>query len=443
MLAETRREGPHRRPVGVRHVAGGDGSDLAPPEHRGRRQGGGEPARLELRVGHHLAEARYGRGRHPRRLEALEPDPGGRPPEPRAQLGAHRLPVRDEVRIGREPRIVPQLRAAEGLEQAVHLRAGEGGDLHVAVRGREHVRGRELRQGLVAEQLRLLAGREVVVVQRIEEGDGRIEHGHVEELAGPGLLAAAKGGRDGERGHHPGGDVDDRGYGPGGAGLLMTVRGHHPRGGLDGAVERGHGPARPLLAVAGDRAVDDRRPPPADGLVAEPEPPDHPGLEVLDQHVRPPDDPLDGRPPLGALEVDGEGAFVVVDPDEGGGHLPLPEAGEVQHPARDVAARRRLDLDDLRPEQRELVGRDRAGHDLGEVDDPDPLERLAHRSRTPEPEPEVRTSRPRGGPRPPRPRRCGAGGTRASTCRRSRRGRGGGRRPDRSARAPRSGSRRR
>ena len=67
-------------------------------------------------------------------------------------------------------------------------------------------------------------------------------------------------------------------------------------------------------------------------------------------------------------------------PMKAGGHLAVSEVGEVEQSAREVPARDRLDLDDLRPQHCELVGRDRSGHDLGEVDDPDPFVRLAHRA---------------------------------------------------------------
>ena len=96
--------------------------------------------------------------------------------------------------------------------------------------------------------------------------------------------------------------------------------------------------------------------------------------------------------PSGRLRSTAIRALVVVDADERGRHLASAEAGEVEHPARDVTARGRLDLDDLRPEQPELVGRDRPGHDLGEVDDPDPFERLAHRIGTQKVSTQGRTS---------------------------------------------------
>ena len=72
----------------------------------------------------------------------------------------------------------------------------------------------------------------------------------------------------------------------------------------------------PVLAVAGDRAVDEPRVLLAQPLVADPEPVHHAGAEALEQHVGLAHEPQQHLAPRLALEVDADRALVAVQRQE-------------------------------------------------------------------------------------------------------------------------------
>ena len=127
------------------------------------------------------------------------------------------------------------------------------------------------------------------------------------------------------------------------------------------------GPA--VLAVARDRAVDDVGPAGGDLLVADAEAGGDAGPEVLDDHVA----------ALGQIEdqVDALGSGQV-DRQEPLAHVLAGEQHRQAAPAGVAGAQQvalgRLDLEHLGPEVGQHPGARRAGHDPGEVEDPDPLQ---------------------------------------------------------------------
>src|SRR5258705_13988459 len=103
--------------------------------------------------------------------------------------------------------------------------------------------------------------------------------------------------------------------------------------------------ARPFLAVAGDRAVDDRRVPGSDSVVADAEPVGHPWAEALDEDVRGGREVQTVTQPGVRLEVETDAALIAVR------HIVQVRP---HLPARFAA--RRLDRDDGRAEVGEHLG---------------------------------------------------------------------------------------
>src|SRR5262249_23537826 len=99
----------------------------------------------------------------------------------------------------------------------------------------------------------------------------------------------------------------------------------------------------------------------------------HPGTVVLDEHVRGLRQAFDDLDTLSALQVDGESALVAIHRHERGALAIARDRGQL---ARGLARLRWLDLDDVRTHVSEIHGAERSRHGLGEVDDPDSLERF-------------------------------------------------------------------
>ena len=132
--------------------------------------------------------------------------------------------------------------------------------------------------------------------------------------------------------------------------------------------------ARPVLAEAGDRAVDDARVQGADVRVAQPVAPERADLVVLDQHVAVACERQDDVAPVGLREVDGQGLLAAVSTEEIGRVARLAPRGvadERRTPrARVVAAGRALHLDDLGAQVGERLRGPWTRQDPGQVQHP-------------------------------------------------------------------------
>jgi hypothetical protein len=123
----------------------------------------------------------------------------------------------------------------------------------------------------------------------------------------------------------------------------------------------------PVLAVAGDRYVDDRRVDPAHALVVEAQALRDARAIVLQEHVRVRDQLAHDLLPAVALEIDGERALVAVEREERDVDL---VAGRTSRRRETLPfARCGLDLDDIGAEVAEALGGERPGHRDGAVDD--------------------------------------------------------------------------
>src|SRR5207302_1670047 len=122
---------------------------------------------------------------------------------------------------------------------------------------------------------------------------------------------------------------------------------------------------------SGDRAVDQARIEDHERSRAEAVAVERAGLVVLNQHVRLRRHSADDLLPLGAGDVDGDRPLPAVGADEVGGLAALLAEPGRAPPARVVARAGPLDLDHLRSEVGEHLGRPRSCQDAAQIEDAD------------------------------------------------------------------------
>ena len=113
-------------------------------------------ARGDLRIGEHVADPVDRADRHAGGLEVADPVGRGALAQPLAdQRRRARRGSRMRSRVGREPRIVGELRAADHLDDALPVRLVGAADVDPAVLGRERLvrRGEEVRRAGRARRL--------------------------------------------------------------------------------------------------------------------------------------------------------------------------------------------------------------------------------------------------------------------------------------------------
>ena len=79
------------------------------------------------------------------------------------------------------------------------------------------------------------------------------------------------------------------------------------------------------------------------------------------------------------LEVDGDGALATVDGDERWANVPAGQAGEIAEVVADAGS---LDFDNVGAEQLQMVGAERSGERMRQIEDTEPLKRLHGRERS-------------------------------------------------------------
>ena len=281
-------------------------------------------------------------------------------------------PVVGETRVGGEVR--PVQRPAEALPLAL----GQAGHQDGAVAHAEGIRRGHARRRGVADRRGKVAGGQVVDQQRREHGQRRLEHRHVQALALARRLLAVERRSTGEGRGDAGGEIDRgeaRAHRPR---VGMARDRHHARGRLDGAVIGRRAGIGAGLPVARYRTEDEARPDLLQRLVAEAQPVHGAGLEVLHHDVRPGDEAMHHLAGAGMLEVERQRPLAGVDRQEHRRHAGAPEVVVADQVAALVAAGPLLQLDDIGAHHRQVLGAERAGDHLREVDHPHPVERLRH-----------------------------------------------------------------
>ena len=208
-----------------------------------------------------------------------------------------RLTVRHPVGVGREPRVVGELRGAECLDQAAEESVVGGGDHQASLLGREDLvrRDRVERGSLSARHLAGLQRPQQVVR---DERQRRLPERHVQRVPAAGVER----GEDRERGVHAGRVVDEGDADADAASALLAGDADDPGGRLEERVVAGKGALRAGPAVGRDRAVDEVRVARAEGVRAQPELVGEARPQALDEHIGLAGEPLDDVPAAPQVE---------------------------------------------------------------------------------------------------------------------------------------------
>ena len=202
------------------------------------------------------------------------------------------------------------------------------------------------------------------MLEHVERDEG-LEHRHLDALAFAAPRAVQQGREHRNRDVQPGHLVGDHG----GDVTRLAVHGlerREPGDRLDHVVVGGLVPVGSRAAESPGPTVDNRRVARAHRGVVEPEPVDGLRAHVVDEGIGALDEPHHGLQAAGILEVEHDAALVAVVGEEDRTHSVLDRG---RSGATHRVAAGRLDLDHVRAEISEHLGRDGAEQDRGEVDD--------------------------------------------------------------------------
>src|SRR5262249_13535855 len=256
---------------------------------------------------------------------------------------------------------------------------GVGAEREESVRRAQRLVGR---RGLVSRSQGPgdLAGSEVPAGFPDGQRDARLEQGDVDELPAAGALSRAQGGQGRDRSVERAGEVGDRdAHLDGLLPAFLSGDGHEAAHPLRHDVQPRALGIRPVLPPPRGRDVDEARVQLRQARVVELQVLHRARAQVLDQDVAPPRQLAEHLLALRSLEIERQRSLVAVQPEERRGLA----ADERTARASLVAAVGVLDLDDVRPQVRELEGAERGSHEVAHLEHADPRERsLAHRNGT-------------------------------------------------------------
>ncbi len=215
-------------------------------------------------------------------------------------------------------RVVEHIRPAKRTHQAGELLFGHHRQHQIALAGLEAVAGRLAGRRQVAVLPVLVAGDRIFGNRPGQKAQRRIEHRHIDKLAGAGMAALEEGACHGKRRGHAGDRVAQGKAGAGRAHLGVAGDRHDARHRLQLAVERGSAALRALLAKTRDGAIDQPRIDRAQHLIAEPEPLHDPGAKILPDDICPFGELFDDFDGLPFGQVEGQAALVGVDAEKRG-----------------------------------------------------------------------------------------------------------------------------
>ena len=192
----------------------------------------------------------------------------------------------------------------------------------------------------------------------------------------PRLASAHQRRRDRVGGVEAGAEIADRDPAFDRRTTLLAGDAHQAGHSLHGHVEGAFSGIRPALPIPGNRAIDDAAIERFQRIVAETEPPEHAGAEVLQHDVGDGAQRLQLRKARGILQIDRDRPLVAVDRRKiFAERRPAVGRGERRPAAHAVAARRILHLDDVGAEIGEQRARKGPRRDLSKFEDADPRQR--------------------------------------------------------------------
>ena len=205
------------------------------------------------------------------------------------------------------------------------------------------------------------------------QGDHGVEQRDFHLLADAVSRARLQGGDDTVGGSQSAGDVGE-------IGADRYRRAAFPAGGADDAghalqqqVLPGAGGERAVLAVAGERAVDERRIERAQAFGVEAEPGHDAGPEIVDERIAAGREAADDFLALGPPQIDGEAAFVAVAGEERGAVAVHPHAAGLPRRVTRFAG---FDLDDVGAHVGQHLGTERAENVARQIEHADAVEGL-------------------------------------------------------------------
>ena len=366
MLAEPRR-GAADGAGGLRELRRDAGVAQRPQIrvlHRLPESGGGE-----VGIVGEIVRPVDGHRRDVRGVERLQPLGGSALGQQLGERCVDLVDVGEAARQGAEPRVLGQIRPVRDLEQRRPLPVGVGEGADPAVPGAVGAAARRERTRVAHRAPRRLVGLPVEMLEHVE-GDQRLEHRHLDALAFAGLRAVQQGREHRHRDVQSGYLVGDDGIDVARLAVHRLER-REPRDRLDHVVVGGLVSVWTRTAESPGPAVDDSRIACAHRGVVEPEPIDRPRAHVVHERVRAREEPHHGLQAAGVLQIEHDAALVAVVGEEDGPH-------RVVDRRRAGAAHRVpagcFDLDHVRAQVPEHLGRDGTEQDGGEIDDPHPRE---------------------------------------------------------------------
>ena len=227
--------------------------------------------------------------------------------------GSLRLRLGQSAKRGSDERVG----AADPGHQIGKLFFGHHREHQIALAGLEAVAGDLAGRGEIAELAVLVAGDGVFGDLRRDKGQRRVEHRDIDELPLAGMAALEQRARDREGGGHPADRVAQRKAGAGRAFILVAGDRHDPGHCLQLAVEGGGAALRPVLAKAGNGAIDQLRVQRAQRLVADAEAVHDAGPEVFPDDIGAFGELLTISTASGLVRSKGQAALVRIDAEEG------------------------------------------------------------------------------------------------------------------------------
>ncbi|PAV92739.1 hypothetical protein WR25_05610 [Diploscapter pachys] len=326
------------------------------------RDGDAHGARRDLRFVERLRDAVDRADRHTAGMDARDPRIGGVGQEMGGEPFDDRFPIRDAIGVAGEARIAGQIGQADRLAQRDELRIIAAGDHEIAVRGAEDLIGHDIGVS-VAISAGCLAGGQVILALVAQHRDLHVEQRHIDMLAEACRRAVQQRGLDRDDRIEAGHQVRyrDADLLRAAAWQIVALAGdaHQPAERLNDEVIARLGGARPGLAEAGDRTIDQAGVQRAQAGMVEAVFRQRPRLVILDQHIALRHHRADQRLSFCGGDVDRDRLFAAVGRLEIRGFACRRAIG-VRHPGRSPLARiipaaGMFDLDDLRAQIRQRL----------------------------------------------------------------------------------------
>ncbi|MNK85537.1 hypothetical protein D3C87_1054210 [compost metagenome] len=302
----------------------------------------------------------------------LQPMRDGAGAEHVGQRRAHGLAVHHPLRRAGETRVVDPLRMPEHSTQRRPAVAVVRSDHQPAVRRFKRFVGRGVGRG-AADAGRQFAVAEETGQRRLLQRQCRVHQADVEVAAEAVVVPGVQLGQHRHAGHVTGDHIDHRRLHLGRRGAGRADQAHQPGVGLQYAVDASAVGVRTLLAIGGNRAVNQVRFQRGHGFITQTEPGHDAGAHALDQYVGLQHQAFDHRRAVRVFEVQAQAQFAAIETVKQ--RAVFTDPGRAEGTAQ--FAFMGFDLDHARAHVGHQHGRGGACGDLGEIEDGQAVQCLA------------------------------------------------------------------